>query len=74
MSFMDKIKSWFSGGDSAGAADSPAGMDPMAEPMSAPAPMAPMPPADPAGMPTSDVAAAEHDHDHDHDHEGHDHS
>ena len=61
MSFMDKIKSWFSGGESAGttAADSPGGMDPMAEPMSAPAPMAPMPPADPAGMPTSEPGMAD---------------
>jgi hypothetical protein len=51
MSFMDKIKSWFSGGSSAGA-DAHAGHDHPHEP-AAPA----MPPADPAGMPMSEPPA-----------------
>ena len=61
MSFMDKIKSFFSGG-SAGSSDAGAGMDPMAEPASTPmgdpaaAPVPPSPAADPAGMPMSDAA------------------
>jgi hypothetical protein len=49
MSFMDKIKSFFSGGSNAGA-DEHAGHD-----HSAQAPAEPMPPADPAGMPMSDA-------------------
>ena len=48
MSFMDKIKSWFSGGSSA-EGDSHAGHDHPHEPA--------MPPADPAGMPTSEPTA-----------------
>ena len=59
MSFMDKIKSWFSGGSSAGA-DAHAGHDhdhaghdhDHSHEPAAPA----MPPADPAGMPTSEPA------------------
>jgi hypothetical protein len=54
MSFMDKIKSFFSGGSSAGA-DEHAGHD-----HSAPqAPAEPMPPADPAGTPMSEPASDE---------------
>jgi hypothetical protein len=50
MSFMDKVKSLFSGGSSAGA-DEHAGHDHSAPPQ---APAEPMPPADPAGMPMSE--------------------
>jgi hypothetical protein len=53
MSFMDKVKSFFSGGSSAGA-DEHAGHDHSAHDMPS-EPAAPMPPADPAGMPTSDA-------------------
>jgi len=51
MSIMDKIKSFFSGGSSAGA-DEHAGHD-----HSAPAPAEPMPPADPAGVPMSEPSS-----------------
>lgn len=55
MSFMDKIKSWFSGGSSAGA-DAHAGHDHAAHDDHSHEPAAPaMPSADPAGMPTSDA-------------------
>lgn len=55
MSFMDKVKSFFSGGSSAGT-DEHAGHDHSAQ--SQPAePSAPMPPADPTGMPTSDTGS-----------------
>lgn len=64
MSFMDKIKSWFSGGSSAGA-DAHAGHDHAGHDHAghdhdhSHEPAAPaMPPADPAGMPTSDAPAA----------------
>ena len=50
MSIMDKIKSFFSGGSSAGA-DEHAGHDHSAQPQ---APAEPMPPADPAGTPMSE--------------------
>jgi hypothetical protein len=50
MSIMDKIKSFFSGGSSAGA-DEHAGHD---HSTPAQAPAEPMPPADPTGMPMSD--------------------
>jgi hypothetical protein len=50
MSFMDRIKSLFSGGSSAGA-DEHAGHDHSAQ---AQAPAEPMPPAEPAGMPMSE--------------------
>ena len=58
MSFLDKIKSMFSGGSS------DAGVRPGAEPDAAKAddgfdPVSPMPPADPAGMPTSEPQPAE---------------
>lgn len=57
MSFMDKIKSWFSGGSSAGA-DAHAGHDHAAHDDHSHEPAAPaMPPADPAGMPMSEPAA-----------------
>ena len=49
MSFMDKVKSFFSGGSSA--TDEHAGHDHSAQPHE---PAAPMPPADPTGMPTSE--------------------
>jgi len=53
MSFMDKIKSLFTGGAGSDADASRAAQDQSAY---APAPVAPpMPPADPAGMPTSDA-------------------
>lgn len=56
MSFMDKIKSWFSGGSSAGA-DAHAGHEHAAHDDHSHEPAAPvMPPADPAGMPTSEPA------------------
>jgi hypothetical protein len=53
MSFLDKLKSMFSGGSS------DAGVQPAAEPDAAraadrPEAAAPMPPADPAGMPTAE--------------------
>ena len=51
MSFMDKIKSLFSGGSSAGA-DEHAGHDHST-------PAEPMPPADPAGTPMSEPASDE---------------
>jgi hypothetical protein len=51
---MDKIKSFFSGGSSAGA-DEHAGHDHSA----AQAPAEPMPPADPAGTPMSEPASDE---------------
>jgi hypothetical protein len=54
MSFMDKVKSFFSGGSSAGA-DEHAGHDHSAHAQAPVEPSAPMPPADPAGMPTSDA-------------------
>ena len=56
MSFMDKIKSWFSGGSSAGA-DAHAGHDHAGHDHDhSHEPAAPAtPPADPAGMPTSDA-------------------
>ena len=57
MSFMDKIKSFFSGGsDDAGVrpADEPDAATAMDTPEAAP-----MPPADPAGMPTSEPQPAE---------------
>jgi hypothetical protein len=60
MSFMDKIKSFFSGG-SAASSDATA-PDPVADRTSAPMgePAAtPMPPADPAGMPTTDEPMAD---------------
>jgi len=58
MSFMDKIKSWFSGGSSAGA-DAHAGHDHAGHDHHSHEPAAPArPPADPAGMPTSDAPAA----------------
>ena len=50
MSIMDKIKSFFSGGSSAGAGEH-AGHDHSTQPQ---APAEPMPPADPAGMPMSE--------------------
>jgi hypothetical protein len=59
MSFWDKLKSMFSGGSE------DAGVRPAAEPdaataMDDPGPAAtPMPPADPAGMPTSEPQPAE---------------
>jgi hypothetical protein len=59
MSFLDKLKQMFSGGSS------DAGVRPGAEPDAAmaddgPEPAAPpMPPADPAGMPTSEPQPAE---------------
>lgn len=58
MSFMDKIKSFFSGGSDE------AGVRPAAEPdaataMDTPEASPPMPPADPAGMPTSEPQPAE---------------
>ena len=57
MSFLDKIKSFFSGGSDE------AGVRPAAEPDAATArdtpEAAPMPPADPAGMPTSEPQPAE---------------
>jgi hypothetical protein len=53
MSLMDKIKSFFSGGD----ADSHAGHDhSAASPASPPEPTAPTVPTDPAGMPASEPA------------------
>ena len=61
MSFMDKIKSWFSGGSSA---DEHAGHDHSGHDHAAhdhihePEPVAPpMPPADPMGMPTGQPPA-----------------
>jgi len=53
MSFMDKIKSFFSGGSSAGA-DEHAGHDHSAQPQ---APAEPMPPADPMGTPMSEPSS-----------------
>ena len=63
MSLLDKIKSFFSGGSDE------AGVRPAAEPDAATAadtgpeaaapPVTPMPPADPAGMPTSEPQPAE---------------
>jgi hypothetical protein len=50
MSFMDKIKSWFSGGSSP---DAHAGHDHSAGDHSHEPVTPPMPPADPTGMPTS---------------------
>lgn len=79
MSFMDKIKSFFSGG-SAASADDPAALDPIAEPTSTPmgdpaaAPVPPDPAADPAGMPTSDAAAEAAHGDEEHDHSDPDHT
>lgn len=64
MSFMDKIKSWFSGGSSAGA-DAHAGHDHAAHDHHSHEPAAPaMPPADPAGIPTSDAPAGGESEDH----------
>ena len=53
MSLMDKIKSFFSGGSSAGA-DEHAGHDHSAHDHSHEPAAAATPPADPAGMPMSD--------------------
>jgi hypothetical protein len=58
MSFMDKIKSFFSGGsDDAGAR--PAAEPDAATAMDTPEARPSMPPADPAGMPTSEPQPAE---------------
>jgi len=57
MSFMDKIKGLFSGGSSdadAQAGHDHSGADHTHEPLAPPTP-----PADPAGMPTSDATAQE---------------
>jgi len=57
MSFLDRIKALFSGGSAD--ADVHAGHDHSAADHSHEPVAPPLPPADPAGMPTSDVAAEE---------------
>lgn len=58
MSLMDKLKSMFAGGSS-DATDAHAGHDHAGHDHSHEPVAPPMPPADPAGMPTSDAAPSE---------------
>ena len=61
MSFLDRIKALFSGGS----ADARAGHEHSAADHSHEPVAPPMPPTDPAGMPTSDIAAEEGQDTHD---------